>query len=195
MVDKINDYMILKLSGQETVYKSFDTVNKEDYKYPTEFLNTLMPSGMPPHILKLKVGAPILLLRNLDPRNGHCNGSKYIVSNLLPNVIEAINMTPGPHCNKKLLIPRIPLCPASNIFPFDMTRKQFPVRLAFAITANKAQGQTLQKVGLYLDKPFFSHGQLYVAMSRAGSPHGLKIVIDGSSTGETNNVVYKEIFQ
>ena len=56
-----------------------------------------------------------------------------------------------------------------------MKRKEFPVRPAFAITANKAQGHTLSHVGIYLKQDFFSHGQLYVAMSRVGSKDSLKI--------------------
>ena len=70
-----------------------------------------------------------------------------------------------------------------------MTRKQFPVKPAFAITANKSQGQTLQKVGIYLPTPMFSHGQLYVAMSRATAADNLKILSDGT----TANVVYEEV--
>ena len=53
--------------------------------------------------------------------------------------------------------------------PFKLKRRQFPVRLAVAMTINKAQGQTLGRMGLFLPTPVFSHGQLYVALSRGGS--------------------------
>ena len=56
-----------------------------------------------------------------------------------------------------------------------MQRKQFPVRLCFSMTANKAQGQTLQTVGIYIKNDFFSHEQLYVAMSRVSSSENVKI--------------------
>ena len=74
-----------------------------------------------------------------------------------------------------------------------MKRKQFSVRPAFAITANKAQGQTLSHEGIHLKKDFFSHGQLYVAMSRYGSKDSLKIY-SGYGVGlNTSDVVCKEV--
>jgi len=66
------------------------------------------------------------------------------------------------------------------------------------MTINKSQGQTLSRVGLYLPQPVFTHGQLYVAISRVKTKRGLKILIldeDGNVTNTTKNVVYKEIFE
>ena len=100
-----------------------------------------------------------MLLRNLDPANGHCNGTRYIVDQLNEHIIDATDAC-GPHVEKRLFIPRIPLWPSDNTLPFQMTRKKFPVRPSFAIIANKAQGQTLKKIGIYLNQEFFSHGQL-----------------------------------
>jgi ATP-dependent DNA helicase PIF1 len=62
------------------------------------------------------------------------------------------------------------------MFPFQFKRKQFPIRLSFAMTVNKSQGQTIPNVGVYLPAPVFSHGQLYVAMSRATSRTNIKIL-------------------
>jgi len=63
---------------------------------------------------------------------------------------------------------------------------------------NKTQGQTLNKIGLYLPCPVFTLGQLYVAVSRVKSKKWLKILIlddIGNTTITTTNVVYKEIFE
>ena len=64
------------------------------------------------------------------------------------------------------------------------------------MTINKSQGQTLQNVGVWLNDPCFAHGQLYVAMSRVGSPRDIKFAIRkqaGYTENQTNNVVYKEV--
>ena len=85
------------------------------------------------------------------------------------NAIDA-EIVNGQHAGKRIFIPRIPLCPLEDItLPFKFKRKQFPIRLSFAMTINKAQGQTIPNVGIYLPELVFSHGQLYIALSRAVS--------------------------
>ena len=88
--------------------------------------------------------------------------------------------------------------PSESRLPFKMQRRQFPVMLSFAMTINKSQGQSLLRVGLYLSKPVFTHGQLYVALSRVRTMDGLKIVIGSDDqsldSNVTTNVVYHEVF-
>ena len=94
-------------------------------------------------------------------------------------------------------IPRICLTVKDPKWPFTLHRRQFPIRISYAMTINKSQGQTLASVGLYLKSPVFTHGQFYVAVSRVTSKSSLKILIeneDGTCGSETRNIVFPEIF-
>ena len=159
------------------MYHSFDSAVDDPHNYyPSEFLNSLTPNGMPPHVLKLKLGCPVILLRNIDPANGLCNGTRLVVRGFQRNTIDA-EIVVGQHAGKRVFLPRIPLCPSDDkMFPFQFKRKQFPIRLSFAMTINKSQGQTILNIGVYIPAPVFSHGQLYVAMSRATSRTNIKIL-------------------
>ncbi|CAG8510635.1 10177_t:CDS:1 [Ambispora leptoticha] len=81
-VDEINKLIMTRYPGEQHMYHSFDSV-PDDYLnlYPIEYLNSLTPQDLPPHELTLKVGASIMLLRNLDPTNGFCNGKDLSVDN------------------------------------------------------------------------------------------------------------------
>ena len=173
-VDAINNTIMDMFPGEVKVYRSNDSLEENEYQYQIAFLNTLCPSRMPPHTLQLKKQSIIMLLCNLDPVNGHCKGTRYVIEDLHDRIIDA-TIACGSHAGKRIFVPIIPMIPLDNIFPFHIKRKQFPVRPAFAIISNKAQGQTLSHVGIYLKEGFFSHGQLYVAMSRVGSKDSLKI--------------------
>ena len=103
---------------------------------------------------------------------------------------------------KRVFIPPIPMTPTDTDFPFVLRRRQFPIRPAFCITINKGQGQSMENVGIFLPSPeaIFSHGQLYVALSRVHNPNGLKVMVCGGSTSSSGgvwvrNVVYREVFQ
>ncbi|UYV83333.1 hypothetical protein LAZ67_23000609 [Cordylochernes scorpioides] len=158
---------------QKRTYTSFDTVLNEDeaVNYPTEFLNCLDLPGFPPHVLQLKTGVPIILLRNINPPK-LCNGTRLSVKTMMNNIIEATILN-GKFKGQDVLLPRIPLFPPD--LPFEFKRLQFPVRTAFSMTINKAQGQSLKVCGLNLEVPCFSHEQLYVASSRVGNPSNLYV--------------------
>jgi ATP-dependent DNA helicase PIF1 len=186
-VDHFNLEIQNLIPENEVKYYSIDKVLEEEkvVEYPVEFLNSIELSGLPSHELKLKVGTPLMLLRNLDPPV-LCNGTRVCIKNLLPHVIEAEVMT-GCAKGEHVFIPRIPLMSQDLAFTFQ--RLQFPVRIAFAMTINKAQGQSLNVAGINLSSPCFSHGQLYVACSRVGNPNNLYIYC---KEGQTKNIVYEE---
>lgn len=188
-VNRINEIIQSKIPGKTFTYLSIDTVTEEEQavNYTTEFLNTLEPSGMATHKLTLKIGSIIILLRNLYPPM-MCNGTRMIVTNLTNNLIEA-KIISGKYKNEIFFIPRIPM--VTTDLSIDFKRLQFPVKLAFAITINKAQGQSLQYAGIHLEENCFSHGQLYVACSRVGDPEKLYIY---APNNKTKNIVYPIIF-
>jgi ATP-dependent DNA helicase PIF1 len=141
-----------------------------------------------------------MLLRNIAPAQGLCNGTRATVIQMSSCVIE-VRLMGGDRDGKTAFIPQITLCPSQNnlTFAFKLKRRQLPVQLAYAMSINKAQGQTVNKIGLYLLSPVFSHGQLYVAFSQATKlenifvylPKENKTKLNGSFT--TTNIVYPEI--
>ncbi|XP_035837377.1 uncharacterized protein LOC110878849 [Helianthus annuus] len=203
VVHEINDRLLAVFPGEEKEYLSSDSLcptedgNVDQQKiYSPDVLNGLKVSGLPNHRLVLKVGVPVMLLRNIDQRNGLCNGTRLKVTKLYSCVIEA-EIISGGNIGSRTFIPRMNLVPSDRKIPFAFQRRQFPITVCFAMTINKSQGQSLSKVGLYLRQPVFTHGQLYVALSRVTRRDGIKLLIldnDGRPTNKTTNVVYKEIF-
>jgi len=154
----------------------------------TKFLNTIILASMPPHHLALKVGIPIILLRNLNAALGLCNGIHLIIWRLAQRLIVA-QIIGGTHVRNIFNIPRITTRTNRSKWPFTLQRCQFPLQLAFAMTINKAQGQTMETVGIYLHEPVFTHGQLYVALSQATRVNDVSIFYLNGRT----NVVYTEL--
>ncbi|XP_019182122.1 PREDICTED: ATP-dependent DNA helicase PIF1-like [Ipomoea nil] len=203
VVNAVNDYMTELHNAESRSYYSSDAVCKADGDngifgdvHTPEFLNSIRVSGLPNHTLTLKIGSPVMLMRNIDHSLGLCNGTRLIITKLADHVIEGEILT-GPNKGTKVLIPRMSMAPSDPRLPFKFQRRQFPLMLSYAMTINKSQGQTLTHVGLVLKKPVFVHGQLYVAASRVNNPDGLKILIakdSSSTTTSTTNVVYHEVF-
>jgi PIF1-like helicase/Helicase len=189
-VQKINDMVTSTLPQHEHIFLSIDNIVSEEHNdpaftlYPPEFLNSLEPSGLPPHCLTLKQGMLIMLLRNLS--SSLSNGTRLIIRHISSSVLECSIPTTG----EIIDIPRIALLSPEDELPFIFKRRQFPVRPAYAMTINKSQGQTLRKVGLYLPQGIFAHGQLYVALSRVRSPRDLFIFTGGYPL---QNIVYQEV--
>lgn len=98
------------------------------------------------------------ILGNLNPMKGLLNGPKLMVRKMYENSLNMEIITGG-NFEQWTLLPRIDLSPSDATVPFPFKRKQFSIKLAFGITINKAQGWTIDWVGVYLPKPVFSHAK------------------------------------
>ena len=198
-VDAINNSILQMLLGESKIYSSadnaFNDAGAPNDAIPNEYLSTIAVSGMPLHDTELKINCPIILLRNLNSYEGLCNGTRMVVTAMAERVIEARILT-GTHAGKKAFIPRISLDSSISAgLGFILCRRQYPIRLGFGITINKAQGQSLDQVGVYLNDPVFAHGQLYVALSRCTDFHNLKVLLPPNANGMTPNIVYREVIE
>ena len=213
-VDAVNKIAVELMNGDQRQFYSADELDKNSDDYhdvPIEFLHSLNIGSLPPHVLDLKIGCPVILLRNINPKIGLCNGTKLIVHKFIGQYcIEFEIVSEGVHKGSIVPLPRIDFTTSETDFPFIMVRRQFPVRLAFAMSINKAQGQSLKRVGIYLKRPVFAHGQAYVALSRAGIPWETRLLIEPQLEGQgkieypgkqhndsiyiTANIVFKEVF-
>ncbi|CAN1819369.1 ATP-dependent DNA helicase PIF1, partial [Linum perenne] len=186
VVSEINDLLLAQIPGPSKIYFSADSLSPTksniatlELEYPLEFLNSLSFNDIPEHKLELKPFTVVMLLRNINPSAGMCNGTRILLTDLGEYVISGLIVS-GTLEGTTVAIPR----------------RQFPIRICYAMTINKSQGQTLDHVGIYLPKQFFSHGQLYVAVSRVRSADGLHILIPNNppnQNNETRNIVYQDI--
>lgn len=128
-VEVINDQIMQRLPGEEKTYLSSDSICKADFHnedqdllYPTEFLNTLKFPGFPAHVLSLKKGVTIMLLRNLNQGAGLCNGTRLKITQLGKWFVEG-EILSGSNIGDKVLIPRITLSPSESKWPFVLKRR------------------------------------------------------------------------
>ena len=120
----INTALVAQLPGDPVEYRSLDSVldKSQAVHFPIEFLNSLEVLGFPSHLFTLKLAAPIIILRSLDP----------------PKVTNEVRISHGRYAGHDIIIPRIPLIPSNSTLPIEFRRHQFPVALCFAMTINKS---------------------------------------------------------
>jgi hypothetical protein len=140
----------------------------------------------------LQISVPVILLKNLDGTSRLCNGTRLIIWRLTWKLIIA-QIISGTHARNIFNILHITTTTNRLKWPFTLQRRQFPLQLAFAMTINKAQGQTMKTIGIYLLEPIFTHGQLYVVLSRATRVNNVSVFCPNGRT--TTNVVYMELLR
>ena len=148
---------------------------------------------------RLKLGSPVILLTNLSPATGLANGTRLICKRFTTHVLEA-EIATGHLSGKRVFIPRISRNSNEHdlLMPVHFSRRQLPLRMAFAMTINRSQGQTLSRVGLYLPAPVFAHGMLYTGTSRTPMGEDTIVMIkigrlEGRQGLYTRDVVYREV--
>ncbi|KAK9665931.1 hypothetical protein RND81_14G146800 [Saponaria officinalis] len=192
--EQVNNYILRLIPGEEVISKSVDRIcpltknaSTMENIYPTVFLNSLKFQGLPNHEMHLKIGCPIIVLRNINQAKGLCNETRLTITKILSRIIEAKVLT-GSNAGTIVSIPRIEMTPTDTTWPFTIKRRQFPIKVCFSMTINKSQGQTFEKVGVYLPEPVFSHGQFGLNISLPFSG------VEEAYNRKTRNVVYKEIY-
>lgn len=192
---KFNNTLLEKLPGKAVDLWSVDTALDCETQLPSEgmcpqeILHSLQPSGYPLAHLWLKLSAPIIILWNLQPKEGLCNRTQGIVTKITIHVLQ-VQVFNG----NTVMILRIKLISTDLELPFNLHRLQFPVTLPFTMTINKAQGQSFTTVGIDLCNKVFSPGQLYVALSRGRNVNSVKCLFDERNTDfHTKNIIWKQV--
>jgi ATP-dependent DNA helicase PIF1 len=195
--------------GHDSIEEDEKLKDKRDRAiYTPEHMAKLQPGNLPPRDLFLKFGSLVILLKILNIAKGLCNGTRMIVTDLKEHVIVCKVIT-GASNGEVIFINRM-LNKSNQNLPVTMVRRQFPLSLAYSLSIDKSQGQTINQIGMYLPKPCFSHGQFYVGLSRVSKFTSVKCAIDTTdqhgyqtdqSTGKldkskiyTANVVLRSIF-
>ncbi|XP_017228008.1 uncharacterized protein LOC108203539 [Daucus carota subsp. sativus] len=164
IVQQVNSVMLQKIPGKCHSYLSIDSAEEcgdtdEEFNasYPEEYLHALNEPGLPPHNVMLKKNVVVMLMRYLNQILGLCNGTRMIVRKCLKHCVMC-EVISGSHKGSIHFIPRIQMSPSDSRLPFKLNRLQIPLQICYAMTINKSQGQSLDRVGLYLPSCVFSHG-------------------------------------
>jgi ATP-dependent DNA helicase PIF1 len=193
----VNNIVLRKLPGEPKEYLSSTTLILSDqregddvpggFRTAQEELDNINPARIPPHRLTLKVGAPVMLLLNLNKKQGLCNGTRFVVTRLLKHSVCVRRLIPFKGKLDEIFLPRLLMRTDDVPVAGTIQRLQIPLVLAFCITINKSQGQTFDKVGLFLRRSVFSHGQYFVALSRAKTRKNVAVaVVNGIGQGSRN---------
>ncbi|KAA6368103.1 MAG: putative ATP-dependent DNA helicase PIF1, partial [Streblomastix strix] len=147
--DDINDCVLRLLKCEPIQLLSSDKATLKNGESLDEItrdvLNNLTPAALPPHILNIKIGASVMLLRNMNVKLRLCNGTQLRVIAIKPSVIQCIILT-GPTAGTVVFVPKMDITSIDTDYPFILHHHQFPLKLCYAMTINKSQGQSLNKV-------------------------------------------------
>jgi ATP-dependent DNA helicase PIF1 len=163
--------------------------------FPHEYIESLAMPGAPPFTLGLKIGAKYMCIRNIDVGKGLANGTMMQLLQIDQRSLQ-LRITSGSHVGAvELLVPIVfHITSEASGLPFAVERRQYPLIPAFCLSVHKAQGQSLDFVGLIFESDPFAHGQLYVALSRAASWTKIRVVM-GANAVVLKNLVHKHLIK
>ena len=187
---------IVKLYAEEKVAPSEQPQQSRNVDVVTdEFMAGLTNPGVPDHTLELVIGCIVIVLRNMSVHERVMNGTRLEVLNISRFLLTCRKLDGS---NGVVLLPRIRFTMVVPRTTVKLTRRQFPVRLAYAMTVNRGQGQTIPRVCIDLRRNVFTHGMLYVALSRVPSASSLAAHVNRDAIGPDGscyvlNMVYHEL--
>ena len=154
-IDTVNEQMLKQLNGEQEVLLSCDRPEVDQsgatQDIPQETMADMDDVGVPPHRLCLKVGAVAMIMRNLDFGAGLVNSRKVIIRGIHKHVIMVETPGEGGKKGETHCIHRLDFHFQAGGKGMSIIRRQFPLRIAYCLTYNKSQGQTLDRVGIYLE--------------------------------------------
>lgn len=185
LADEHNHALLDQLQGAQHVYHARDIVKPAEgvndvhaVHLSTDATRLLHASGVPPADLRLKVGAPVHLMLTIDKTEHLVKGALAVVVELNRHTV-AIRLMDPPAPDRDIWhVPSVSFKFRPAHLPVDITRHQKPLRLAWASTVHRNQGDTLQRIVVDLRHPFFAHGQLYVASSRGRARDDTLYLVD-----------------
>ena len=194
---EINKAILTRLHGSPNTFHFINSIEQngeEDYIKlpPVELLQAFNPTSLPPSKLSLKVGTPVILLRNLYPKKGLYNGTHIVIIRLGQHCIKT-QILGSSFYGQLRLIPHIKLTSTDGELPFIINKKQFPTQLCFAITVNKSQGQSFNFISINLYILVFTHRQLYITLSRVTDIRRLSLLLPQEGGAATTNIIYPEV--
>ena len=161
--DDINEECLERLNGNPVSYEAIDTDHNGLPLREADNRRLQRCRGKLPDCLTIKVGARVILRRNLNIGSGWVNGTLAIVVSIHSNCIVVQKLTNSAH---RYPVPRFKQKIEIQGASYSIIRQQFPLQLAYGVTVHRIQGCTIQKAIVCLGSTFFESGQAYVALSR-----------------------------
>ena len=198
-VEYYNNEMLKCFDGPSRIYLSADHIKEATDNgiiAPSGYIDyhrEHTPPGLPPHKLNIKVNGVYRLMRNISVDRGLVKNCRVVVKTLGISVVSVQIITVNGPLEEDILLPRINFTYEIPGSGFTLCRRQFPLAPAYATTFNSCQGLTLDKVGLDLTSPVFSHGQLYTALSRIRRRQDGILRLRHRATDTIENVTFREL--